>query len=319
MSEAGGPAAGAKADTSFAIGVSAVLVGLAALVDDAMLPFQSAVFTVGTVAAYYLAATSGPMPGLMVGVALLTAMTLKAVATGGEALDALLWQAPIMAVFYAGLALLPGVLPTLLVLEKDAFDAESEDLERKKAELDETIEAERGAVRDGHVEDHREALVKITSRTTQLSAFLREVLQAASTKEILQLYFTNVTKSFGAQEVALLTMLEGGDGVVINKAAHPEYGALEGKRVAFEDAELLRRAAEKAVPMLLPARVVYFEPDLGAQVLLPVRVQGRCVAVVTLGHHRGEGPVSAEDAHFLGGLADLAGRGIEQLQVVLNT
>jgi GAF domain-containing protein len=164
-------------------------------------------------------------------------------------------------------------------------------------------------------------MVRITSRMTQLTAFLREVLQAASTKEIYQLFFTNVTKAFGAKEVALLTILTEDNVAVINKAAHPEYGRLEGKRIDLSEpaAEILARVAEKGVPMLLPARVVYFEPELGACLILPVQVDGRCEALVTLGLTRQEEDLTTEDATFLGGLAELAGYGVEQLQVVLNS
>ena len=308
-------------DTGIAVVASAALVGGAALANDPVLPFYSVTFSMGTAATFYLAISSGPLAAGLMGASVLTAQALYAVTAGGAALDVAAWQVPAMSLFYAGLSVLPGLLPSILEREELAIQRELSVHEAKLAELQGLIAAERKDRFDDRNDEDRQAMVRITSRMTQLTAFLREVLQAASTKEILQLFFTNVTKAYGAKEVALLTLLPDDNVAVINKAAHPEYGRLEGKRIDLSApaAELLARAAEKGVPMLLPERVSYFEPDLGARLILPIKVDGRCEALVTLGLTRQDEEISAEDATFLGGLAELAGYGVEQLQVVLNT
>lgn len=308
-------------DTGVAVVASAALVAGAALANDPVLPFYSVTFSLGTITAFYLAISSGPLASGMMGAAVLTSQALHAVTVGGAAMDVAAWQVPTMGLFYLGLAVLPGLLPAMLEREELLIQRELSEHEKKLGELHALIEAERKERVDDRTDEDRQAMVRITSRLTQLTAFLREVLQAASTKEILQLFFTNVTKAFGAKEVALLTMMADEPVAVISKAAHPEYGRLEGKRIDLGSptAQILARAAEKGVPMLLPERLVFFEPDLGACLILPIQVQGRCEALVTLGVTRQGEPLSTEDATFLGALAELAGYGVEQLQVVLNS
>lgn len=308
-------------DTGVAVVASAALVGGAALANDPVLPFYSVTFSVGTAVTYYLAISAGPLAAGLMGASVLTAQALHAITVGGEAMDVATWQVPTMGLFYLGLSVLPGLLPAILEREEVAIQRDLKVHEEKLEELMNLIGAERKGRVDDRTDEDRLAMVRITSRMTQLTAFLREVLQAASTKEILQLFFTNVTKAFGAKEVALLTILPEDGVAVINKAAHPEYGRLEGKRIDLSSpaAELLARAAEKGVPLLLPERVVYFEPDLGARLILPIRVGETCEALVTVGVTRQEEELSAEDATFLGGLAELAGYGVEQLQVVLSS
>lgn len=310
-----------KSDTGVAVVASAALVAGAALANDPVLPFYSVTFSLGTVTAFYLAISSGPLASALMGASVLTAQALYAVTAGGDAMNVAAWQVPAMSLFFLGLAILPGLLPAMLEREEVLIQRDLAVHEKKLEELMELIGAERKEHFDDRSDEDRLSMVKITSRMTQLTAFLREVLQAASTKEILQLFFTNVTKAFGAKEVALLTLIEDDNVVVINKAAHPDYGRLEGKRIDLTTpaTQLLARAAEKGVPMLLPERVVYFEPDLGARLILPINVSGQCHALVTLGVTRQEDELSAEDATFLGGLAELAGYGVEQLQVVLNS
>lgn len=309
----------AGSEMTKAMVVSLVLVAGASLADDQVLPFYSVTFGAGTAAAYYFAITFGPLGALMISTSVLVCMLLQAMSRGGAALDVMVLQSPAMVVFFVGLSCTPVLLAWILQAEEHDILQESSYLEAKIKELEDSIAAERKDQVEDRSMDDKEELLKITSRSTQLAGFLREVLQASSTKEITHLLFTNITKAFGANEVALLNLLEGGEEMIVAKAAHPEYGTLESRKLSLESAPILVSALEKTVPMLLPERIVYLEPDLGARVILPIRVDGKCEALITLGKTRNEAELSAEDAHFLGGLADLAGNAMDQLKVVLGT
>lgn len=305
-------------NTTRAIVVSILLVLGASLFNDPVVPFYSVTFGAGMCAAYFAGVNGGPVSALMISSSVLVAMVLQGASQGGEAFDKILLQLPALVIFFLSFSVIPTLLPWILLDEETVIAEETSMLESKIAEFDAAIQGERKEKVEDRGADEREALVKITSRTTQLSGFLRDVLQASSPKEISQLLFTNVTKSFGANEVALLTVVDGSDELVVTKAAHPDYGALEGKRVSLQEQDFLRSALEKTAPMLLPDRMVYLEPDLGARLLIPLRVEGRCEALVTLGRTRQDRELEVEDAHFLGSLAELAGFAIEQLKVVLD-
>jgi hypothetical protein len=306
-------------NTPRAIFFSLLLVAGCALGNDSVLPFYSVTFGLGAAIAYFLAVNGGPVGALMVSSSVLLAMVLQAISRGGAVLDETLYQIPALLIFFVSFSVLPMLLPWILMEEEKLIQEESLLLEKKLIEFDTTIQEERKDKIEDKGSQEREALVKITSRTTQLSGFLRDILQASSPKEISQLLFTNVTKAFGGKEVALLTILDSGDEVLITKAAHPEYGTLEGKRISLEEQSFLQQAIDRGAPVLLPDRIVYQQPDLGVRLVIPLRVQDRCESLITLGRTRQEKDLTGEDAHFLGSLAELAGHAIEQLLVVLDT
>ncbi len=306
-------------DTVLAFGGSALLVAGAAIGNDLVTPFYSIIFGIGSLGAYYLAISSGPLASLLVGSSVVTAFILQGIVHRQEDLLLIASQVPAIVIFFLSLACLPGFLPTLLIAETEAFQTEIVEVETKVKELQESIQVERKERIEDRSNDDKEELLRVTSQSTQLTAFLRDALQASSTKEIYQLLFSNITKAYGAQEVALMTLIEGGQELVISKAAHPEYLALEGNRIDLNSVDLLRTATEKSVPMLLPQRVLFHEPDLGAKLLLPIRQEGHCVALIGLGKTRNDKPIETQDAYFLGGLAELAGYAAEQLSVVLKS
>ncbi len=312
MSESGG---GGEMLTAVAIGC--LLAAGSALGADSLVPFYSVTFVGGTAAVFYLAVSYGPRPALAVSASILVAGLLQGLGEGGEKLQAVMVQAPFLVTFFLGFATIPIVVPTLLSREREALDAEIAAAVRKIDELKRTMDEERKTRVEEKGSAAKEETVRVTSRITQLTTFLRETLQAASTKEILNLLFSNTTKSYGNLEVGLL--LPVGDGeILFSKVAHPDHARIENKRIPLAGLPILASAMTKSVPVLLPERIeLHAETGFSARILVAIQGEQGCEAVLTLGRARQEGELSAEDARFLGCFGQLAAEAIGQLKVVL--
>lgn len=302
--------------TSALLTGSALCLG-ASLGADQMLPFYSATFVVGVIATFYYAITFGPRPGSVVATAVMVAFVFQALGAGDEKLQVAALQAPALVLFFLGAACIPRTLASILEAESRQARREGKTLQVKLAELEQTLKDERKERVQDKGSEAKEDIIKITSRTTQLSTFLREVLQAASTKEILNLFFTNTTKSYGNLEVGLFVPSPDGAELIATRISHREHEQLEGQRLAMTDVGILASACGKTSPMLLPERVVIRQDiDFGARILVPVAVPDGCAALLTLGKVRNDHELGTEDAQLLGTFAELAAEGISQLTVV---
>lgn len=286
---------------------------------DEILPFYSWTFVGGVALTYFYASSHGLRGGLPVAMTVLTCMALQAAGAGGERLQVVAFQLPFLFLFFVAYAGLPSVLPTILEDEELRLTREADELQKKLAELEKTLLSERKERVQDKGSAAREETVKVSSRTSQLQTFLREVLQAASPKEIFGLLFANVTKVYGNLEVGLFTLLPNDEGYLLTKAGHPEYARLENKRLPKDQAPLLRQVQEKKSPVILPERVVLIEPDFAARFMVPLVVEGATEAILTLGKIRGEKELDQEDAQFLTSLAEIAQEAVCQLKVVLST
>lgn len=287
--------------------------------DETLHPFFSITFLLALSSAYYFAVNSRVQAAAIILSSLFLVQLLQALGRSDQALTVFLIQSPIYLLFYSGIATLPGLLPSILIYRTKTSLAEVSRVKTRCKEIDAKLASERKEKVSEKGAESRQAVLRLTSRITQIQAFVREVLQAASTKEILGLLFNNVTKTFGAQEVALLTVLEDGQ-AVITKAAHPDYEALENQRVEITNLPIFAPALSRPSPVLLPERTEFAAPNLGALAIQPVQIEGKTVALITVGKHRGEGEQFAPgDMKFLATLADIAARATSQLKVVLDS
>lgn len=285
---------------------------------DELLPFYSVSFVLGVAACFYYAVTHGPRPALYIGVAVVVAFLLRALGEGGDAMTVALYQAPALALFFLGFAALPRALPRIIAQEAAGLSREVTDLSRKVEELKKTLADEHKEKVKDKGSEAKEEVIKVTSRTTQLNTFLREILQAASTKEIFNLLFSNTTKAYGGVEVGLVLILGEGEEMIISRAAHSEHESLENHRFPAGEVAILESATRRTAPILLPERMVLFEAQgFGARVIIPVVIEGKCEALLTLGKTRGGVEPTTQDAQFLGTFAELTSEAIAQMKVVL--
>jgi len=205
------------------------------LTRDRMFPFHSVSFTLATGTIFFIAMTRGVKHGLYLASGMLTLIGLMWTLYTPMSLTMMLVQWPLIGLFFFGLCVLPNVLPWMYehdIVKLSARNAELEpklvELRERAAKLEKQETVERAAV-------DRKEQVRISSRIAFLNAFAREVLQASSNRELLNLLFHNIMKQLQPEECLLLVLNEESREAIVTRAQHPDHEKLENSRIPLDN------------------------------------------------------------------------------------
>lgn len=298
------------AELRYSLAVSAALATMAVLLRDPLLPFYSFTFVIGTAAVFFFAVTFGSILGLQQAASLMAIMFWANLLQSGDALALFMAEAPFLALFLVSLALVPNLRPHVLLEELRSYKGQIRRLDQKVAELQAVLRQEQKQNVEEKSIQARQLAAKISSRNTVLVAYARGVLQASSTREILNLLFYNLTKVFAAQQTAMLVVARDTGDLVISRIVHPDHARLENSRVAA-DLPFLNQVLTKKAPLASPAATPV-TPDIEAEYLVPVVSGGEVTTIFTIAGAK-DGPLTDEDRVFITTLASLTGAAVDQL------
>ncbi|MBI4871889.1 MAG: GAF domain-containing protein [Candidatus Riflebacteria bacterium] len=306
----------ANAELLAAMLVLMAMTVLTVVFGDPLTPFYSFNFIFGIAAVFFFGITFSPGLGLTVAAGLLTMMGCNAWAAGPAALTIFAVECPFLALFFAGLAVLPGLMPVILEAELSAVEAQNRSTEGKLAELEAQLTAFQKEVRVDRMDRHKKETVKYTSRTTVLNGFVRELLQSSSQREILNVLFHNITRVFGVQECVMLVHNKMSQELLVTRIAHPNHTDFDNKKMD-PNHPMFRMVFDRKEPILFDAPS-QIEEKLVVSLLFPVLVDGEVYAVFGVGKTK-NGDLEKEESDFVLSMAAMASGAIEQLKSILAT
>ncbi|MBI4863247.1 MAG: GAF domain-containing protein [Candidatus Riflebacteria bacterium] len=158
--------------------------------------------------------------------------------------------------------------------------------------------------------------IKLSSRITFLHTFARELLQASSNRELMNLLFHNLTRLLGVEECLLLVMTSDTGEAVVARALHANYEKLENSRVALDN-PLLAKIIETKQPVgsVPPATLV---PGVVSRYAFPLIQDDQVVAIFNLGMLKG-GDLLPDDQELVQVLAGMTSGAMEQLRISMMT
>lgn len=290
---------------------------LAVAIDDTMTPFFSLCFVFGLVATFVFAVNCSSETALITGSGVLGIMLMAHLGRAPETFVLFLWELPFFVVFFIGLAYLPNLLPRILLdnVEKQRNDCTSWDA--KVAELESILKGEQA----NHIEETsskvKQEIARYSSRNALLTQFSRSTMQAGSSREVLNLLFHTLTKTFGVQECVLMIHRDETKEIVITRALHPEYQQLENtKHGAQASPVLIRLFEKKKLIHLNPPDLVV--PGVETELVFPVFVDGEIHGIFCLAKTKDQ-ELSQEDVGFIDTLSSIASGAIEQIQIATSS
>jgi hypothetical protein len=292
-----------------------------AITEDRMIPFRSVGFVLGSGAIFYLAVTYSTKIALYLAAGVLALMGVVQVSYGmpdgmPAAAVAVPVEVPLVAVFFVGLAILPNVVPWIYEAQADDLAEKNARLEARAAELRAQLDkVEKEEIKEKSTLDRKEQ-VKYSSRATALTTFAREILQAGSHREVLNLLFHNVTKMMGVEECLMLVINREAGEAVVSRALHPEHETLENSRVPLAN-PLIAEVLEGGKPLTSVSPRTLVE-GVNAIHVFPITFDGQIVTVFVIGKFKGGEP-GGEDYPFIEVLARIAEGALEQLRIAMST
>lgn len=300
-----------------AAGVIAGLALLSVAIDDTLTPFFSLCFVFGIVAAFVFAVNSSAEVSLFTGAGVLGIMLMAHLGGDPENFVLFLWQLPFFIVFFIGLAYLPNLLPRIIQDNVDKMRHDSQTWDAKVAELEAVLQGEQA----NHIEEMsskvKQEIARYSSRNALLTQFSRSTMQAGSSREVLNLLFHTLTKTFGVQECVLMIHRAETSEIVVTRALHPEYQTLENTKHDRNASAVLEKLFERRTLIHLtpPDTVV---PGIVSELVFPVFVDDEIHGIFGLAKAK-ERELSDEDVAFIDTLAAIASGAIEQIQIATST
>lgn len=306
-----------------ALGLTALtyLFSSISLTTDKMEPFHSTGFVLSVGAVFYMAFAHGTRQALYLAAGVLTLILMVWLERRNDPNDmsylsplAIAVQVPLVTLFLVALTVLPNVLPW-------QYESEAEELAAKNRELDKTLQRLREQFQRIQQQEiiertaqAKQEQIKVGSRIAFLNSFARELLQASSNRELLNLLFHNMTRLLQLEECLLLLPNEDGKEVSIVRALHPQHDQLENTRMPTET-ELIAQvlSTKKPVSCLPPQRL---NEHALSRLLLPVisHENDQVVAIYSLGTPKG-GDLGADDEEFVAVLTAMLAGAMEQLRI----
>jgi hypothetical protein len=287
------------------------------LTRDQMVPFRSTGFVLGAGAIFYTAFAYGTRQALYLsaGVSMLVLMvwldvgSLKPAEMTTTAI-AIRW--PLVTLFFIGLSVLPNALPAQYEEDIESLAEKNKELDKQLVRLrDQFHRIQQKDVIEKQGQDKKDQ-VRLSSRTAFLNSFARELLQASSNREVLNLLFHNVTRLLQLDECLMLIVSGDSPEAVVARALHPKHEQLENARVPFDNAVLARAINEKKPISFAPPQAML--PEVNTRFLLPIVSDGNVVAAFSLGAPKG-GDILHDDEEFLTVLAAMLAGAMEQLRI----
>lgn len=286
------------------------------LTNDRMVPFKSTGFVLGSGAIFYMAFAYGTRQALYLSVGVLMLVLMVWLDVGDMSSTSIAVQLPLIGAFFLGLSVLPNALPTQYEEDIENLAAKNRELEKVLVRLREQYHRIQEKDIIEKQADNKKEQVKIGSRTAFLNAFARELLQASSNRELLNLLFHNATRLLALEECVMMIVAADTPEAVIARALHAKHEQLENSRVPLDNA-LLAQVVQTKQPLSLnpPAQLV---PDVTPRFLLPIVSDGAVIAVYAMGQPKGA-EMGPDDEEFLAVLAVMLAGAMEQLRISSST
>ncbi len=303
-----------KAELVYVFLVLTVMTILAVGFGDPMTPFHSFSFVFGVAAVFFFSVTFSTFPGLVMAAGVMALMLCTTWSAGTARLNIFLVESPFLALFFIGVAVLPNLMPVLLEQEAVEVEAERQAMEEKAAGLDAQLVSLQREAKSDQMDVHKKDNVKRSTRTTVLHAFSRELLQSSSQREMLNVLFHTLTRTFGVLECAMFIPTGGNDELTIARIIHPDQSALENTKLDSQ-LPLLQRVISRKIPAQFDVPTA-IDDNLETSLLIPILVDGEVYAIFSVGKFK-TGPLQAEEAEFILELSTMTNSAIEQLKMVL--
>ena len=301
-----------NSEFTYSLGLAVILTIITVVFKDPLTPFYSFVFVIGTTIVFFLSITFGPRYGIEHAAALLALMFWVNLSKD-EGMSAFSFQAPFLVIFFLLLALVPNLRPQILALEVRKVKDEIKSHERKVEELEAVLKKEHKEQVAEKSNLSRKESAKLSSRNTMLTTFARSLLQAGSVREILNLLFYSISKSFAAQQCAMLIDSHDSHEFIFSRVIHPEHGRIENTRCS-KDIPYFQQVLDKKKLIAFPGPTSITE-DLDAEIIFPVVLSDEVHAIFTIAEVK-DGKISDDDRFYIETLAILTSHAAEQLQVV---
>ena len=286
------------------------------LTKDKMVPFSSTGFVLGSGAIFYMAFAYGTRQALYLSAGVLMLVLMVWLDVGEMGSTAIAVQLPLVGAFFVGLSILPNALPTQYEEDIENLAAKNRELEKVLVRLREQYHRIQQKDVIEKQADNKKEQVKIGSRTAFLNAFARELLQASSNRELLNLLFHNATRLLALEECLMLIVGVDAPEAVVARALHAKHEQLENSRVPLDNVLLAQVMATKK-PVSVPAGQ-QLVPDVAPRFLLPIVSDSNVIAIFGIGQPKGA-ELLAEDEDFLGVLAAMMAGAMEQLRISSGT
>lgn len=304
-----------------ALGLTAVTYLFASieLTEDRMVPFHSTGFVLGAGAVFYIAFMRGTRQALYLAAGLLTLIMMVWVERRSDPHDpmylsplSIAIQLPLVGIFLVGLTVLPNVLPWQYESETDQLAAKNRELDKNLNRLREQFHRIQQQEIIERTAQAKQEQVKLGSRTAFLNSFARELLQASSNRELLNLLFHNMTRLLQLEECVMVVIAEDAKEASVVRALHPKHEQLENTRLPLDNALVAKTIETK--------KAVSFQPPqplnelVLTRLMLPVVSGDVVVAMFSLGTPKG-GDLAADDEEFVSVLAAMLAGAMEQLRI----
>lgn len=285
------------------------------LTKDKMVPFRSTGFVLGAGGVFYIAFAHGTRQGLYLAAGVSTLILLVWLDLDGQdrmSMVSIAVQLPLVALFLVGLCVLPNVLPW-------QYEQDIATLAAKNRELDKTLTRLREQFHKIQQQEiiEKSALAKqeqirVSSRSAFLNSFARELLQASSNRELLNLLFHNMTRLMQLEECVMLLVGDDAKEAVIVRALHPKSQDIENQRLPVDHAILApvitsKKPAAHTPPAPLMDGVV-------TRYLVPVIAGDAVIALFSLGSPKGA-ELLPDDEEFVVVLVTMLSGAMEQLRI----
>lgn len=285
------------------------------LTKDKMVPFRSTGFVLGAGGVFYIAFAHGTRQGLYLAAGVTTLILLVWLDLDGQdrmSLVSIAVQLPLVALFLVGLCVLPNVLPWQYELDIAALAAKNRELDKTLTRLREQFHKiqqqeiiEKSALA-------KQEQIRVSSRSAFLNSFARELLQASSNRELLNLLFHNMTRLMQLEECVMLLVGDDAKEAVIVRALHPKSQDIENQRLPVDHAILApvitsKKPASHTPPAPLMDGVV-------TRYLVPVVSGEAVIALFSLGNPKGA-ELLPDDEEFVVVLVTMLSGAMEQLRI----
>jgi len=297
----------------FALTVASHLFSEIELTRDGFVPFRSGMFVICSCAVFYWGITYSVQEAVQMSFGVCVIMTLVRSSGAHANSSHLLVELPLVGLFLIGLAIIPNLVPWMI--EEDIFR-----LGRENAALDNEIEILReklGTFQKEEMQDKRSMerrdLASLTSKVILLNGFARELQQAGSMREIINLLFHNLMKSFQIEEAALFVVADEGTALVINKVVHKQSEELENVRILISQDETLAKVMVSN-SFIYDPRGFELVGKLKLHFLIPLVDDDQICAVYGVGLTR-NGIPTRDDVVIIEGMTKMAEGAMEQLRI----
>lgn len=282
------------------------------LTKDEMIPFRSTGFVLGTGGVFYMAFQYSTRQALYLAAGVLTLTLLVWLDVGKMSVVAIAVQLPLVGLFLIGLCVLPNVLPW-------QYEAEIEQLAAKNREIDKTLTRLReqyNRIQQQEIIEKtamaKQEQIKVSSRSAFLNSFARELLQASSQREILNLLFHNMTRLMQLEECLIILVGEDAKEATVVRALHPKHDQIENSRLPLDNPMIAAVLAEKKPLSSQPPAPL---TDLvKSRLLMPIVAGDTVIAIFSLGTPKNS-DLLPEDEEFVSVLAAMLSGAMEQLRI----